>query len=296
MNKIFKITESQFKFIQQYIKNQILIKNQNNHINESLGINDEVTRATQELYTNAAKHTDELLSGKNVSFKLNINDFDNIDVYLFPSTNADGNSYYKSNRKMSFINIHVKISNGKIDWNSFMDTAQHEIHHIFEQDMVRKTCYNQASLEAKAIIRDNNVNNRVLAIIAYVSDPFEQKAMINGMYAFIRQCKKENKLPVNVSEIDAYQQLAKLYAAKNYLETHQHDDDLLKYMHPNDRIGFGWSRKKFRNRAIKGIKSLEYRIRRVIQKCKEDGLSENGMVVIGEDDWKACIDNNASEL
>lgn len=296
MGKIFKITESQLRFLKQNVKNEILNSKKSNLIDESVGVSDEVLRATKELHDKALTHSDELITGNKVSFKLCINDFVNIDVNLFPSTNTEGESYYKTNRKMAFINIKVKIINNKIDWAAFMDTAQHEVNHVFEQDMVRKTCYSQASLEAKSMIYDKNINNRVLGIIAYISDPFEQQGMINGMYAFINQCKKDGSLPVNVSKIDAYQQLAKLYAAKNFMEDHKNDENLLKSIHPEERIGFGWTRRKFRNRAKEGIKNLELKIQRTLKKCKEDGLSENGIVVEGEEEFLNNIANNNISL
>lgn len=67
-------------------------------------------------------------------------------------------------------------------------------------------------------------------------------------------------------------------------------------MHPKNRIGYGWSFRKFKNRAIEGIKTLEFKIHRTLKKCKEDGLSKNDYVVIGDEEWINNIGNNNENL
>lgn len=149
MKRIFKINEHQYRLLEKEVVNQIFRDDKPVQIDESLGISDEVVRVAQDLYNKANERIDELIEKKKIVINCKINNIENVPFTIFLTDNTDGQSVYRYEGVIINAHINAKISNGKIDWRSFMDTAQHEINHLFEQDKVGDTYYDWAATTAK---------------------------------------------------------------------------------------------------------------------------------------------------
>lgn len=297
MRRVFKINEHQYRLLEKEVINHIFRYDKPVRLNESLGISDEVVRVAQDLYNKANERIDELMEKGKIVINCKLNSIEKVPFTVMLKNNADGQSVYRYKGQIINASVCAKIVNGKIDWKSFMDTAQHEINHLFEQDKVGDTYYDWAATTAEKYLYSNDLYYKTLATITYVADPFEQNAMVNGMYGYIQQSKKEGKLPVQASEIDAYQQLAKLYSARNFLLVHKDDIQftvIFKENKDGKEFGSKWMLKKYKTRATDGIKSLTRKIKRTIEKCKTDGFSDNGIVVSDGDEWFAMLENDVA--
>lgn len=293
MRRVFKINEHQYRLLEKEVINLIFRDDKPVRLDESLGISNEVVRVAQDLYNKANERIDELIMGKVVCMKEKIWNIEKVEIFIKAGDYADGSSNYFKNGVYAMIYVNALISDNKIDRASFMDTLQHELQHIFQQNKIRLPYRPNTSGMVNDGIRDINLSKNAIATILYIADPFEQNGFINGMYAYIKSCKEDGKLPISVEKIDAYLQLKRIYNAFNYIIVNKNSEALNEVIKEYAKLGYNF--KKIKSRAIDGIKSLKKKIDRTLEKCKKDGFTEEGITVFGESDFYSNLTKNSFE-
>lgn len=170
-------------------------------INEELGIADDVAKATNDIkkliltdLKNAQKRQVSEgvwersntvtcnLFGMNVSIEYIHYNFRDYDTYY---SNAD-EFYFGGESSFTNKRIFLKILSisGEIQENTFGDTIQHEVEHLYQASMQNKPLLQNNSLYDKA--RDDKSRNEwrfKLKQIVYYTRNEEQDAFVNGLYA-----------------------------------------------------------------------------------------------------------------
>jgi hypothetical protein len=184
-----------------------------------------------------------------------------------------------------FVNFHVKLyPNDQIDWDNFIDSAQHEISHLYEQD--RAGCnYPEQSLYLNFIpyLDDNTYSKKAVAWIIYLSNPTEQKAYANGMYGTIMQRVRDGILPIERGEIEAYKMLGLLYEYTDYINNEKNREEVIVVL--SEYKQYGWTLRKLRNRAKESIKTFERELARTLYKCQNDLIEEGEISVRDGNNW-----------
>lgn len=164
------------------------------------------------------------------------------------------------------------ISIGFIPLPKFYEDVQHEINHLFQQHMEKKT-YKDVRKYANIstnIYSDDDIQ-RNAAEIFYLSSYYEQDGFINGVYNFVKHKlydKPERLLIDNtIKETDAYHKIYRLKELFQIIHTNQqtYSNVILK-----DYKMERWDR--FDKRIRNAIHRFEKKFAMVIKKCKSDFL------------------------
>lgn len=302
MSHIIKLTEEQLRqaarkilkeeSVTKFSKNKALNEQKVYHqtyervshaMYESMGINDEVYKLTNELYDEASTRIDELKEKDYITIKLKINDKE-FDCNIWRAERNGGFSNYEDGKRPMFISIRAVIKkDGKIDWASFKDSAQHELSHIFEQEMAGKR-YPGDDLNSLVTfdIHSGDQARHNIACALYFSNPTEQTAYVNGMYSFIMKRFEDGEVPISPDEIEAYHSLTLLYQFAEYINDARNREAIDRAL--VDYHKFGWTYRRLKSRVNDGVKSFEYKIARGLRKCQND-LVKKGVSVTDSAVW-----------
>lgn len=185
-------------------------------INEELSINNDVTSLSNSIF-NTIK--DIFSHGKTTNIKKNGyveckgNFYQSLNGYkinvCFTIFNFRSNEDYEQNieylsdnfsyatkadKKLYFLTVYGYAVNNKLQVEDIVDSIQHEVEHIFQGSIGKKSLNTNDNLYLSAINHINDGN--ILGIIAntiYFSYDYEQDAIVNGLYAQLMS--SENPVP-----------------------------------------------------------------------------------------------------
>ena len=251
-------------------------------LNEERGINKIVYETACDLFFELKQHTGEMLKNMEVTVKSKINGKE-ILVTAIPCDGnmVDGRSVYRKGGSIMYIWLYIGISDRKIDWDDISDTLQHEISHMYQQDMAKKTYGNQEIYNVAALyLQSESEYEQALAWIVYAGNTTEQDAAVNGLYASICRHIKDGEFPMHIDEAHAYLMLANLHKAFAFITAHKNSPKLKSslMLYKN----FGWGFKKFRYRAAAAIKEMERKISRTLILCHEEAIKKYGYWTSGK--------------
>ena len=198
--------------------------------------------------------------------------------------NAGSNFRYLGkgeNRKLVSNKIMIvleAISGDIINEEDALDSAQHEIEHMFQQSSMDKefgnlNLYRQVS--SNLYSKDKFKHN--VALVLYMSFKSEIEGYANGLYAYVKQRLKEN--PINVNQIfrdsAAYQKLQQMYTAKNFIKANINDKRMDYAFYEYKR--FGIQKQKINKTIEKTIKEMLTRFGKALVKARKDSLKQGVM-------------------
>lgn len=170
------------------------------------------------------------------------------------------------------------ISGNIIAEENALDSAQHEIEHIFQQSSMNKefgslNLYRQVS--SNLYSADKFKHN--VALVLYMSFKSEIEGYANGLYAYVKQRLKEN--PINVNQIfrdsAAYQKLQQMYTAKNFIKANINDKRMDSAFYEYKR--FGIQKQKIDKIIEKTIREMLSRFGKALVKARKDSLKQGVM-------------------
>ena len=257
-------------------------------INEELSISDKVVEETNKIKELIKK--DSGASNKEVLDDGVFRRTGSIRVSIF-STNflikyeiinfVDYDTYYekyqlfKPNCSTSMGNKEMKISilsiSGEFQENSFGDSIQHEVEHIYQEYMAEKPLFYN---DDKDIYRTaiENINSTLyngwvskLSNVVYYSKKYEQDAFINGLYQQLVQPDAIFYEKDIIKSSTPYKISVMLVGLRNEIDKNIEDKDLI-----NACKFFGKPSKWFINRCDSSCRYIAKRLRKVITKARKD--------------------------
>ena len=174
-------------------------------ISEELGIADKVSSESKKMYdvivVDITKHKQDFVKEKTFStytgsFSYRLFDIDIVGGYTvtnyYDKIYADsfgiestGSSYYLG-RNTFALNLYVPCVSGTIVKSVVMDTIQHELEHIYQQTMMKRSF---GDTKAYNLMRNNFESDNPfvskVARLVYGCMDGEQEGYVNGMYAYI---------------------------------------------------------------------------------------------------------------
>lgn len=259
-----------------------ILENLTRRLDEELGINVQVHKTAMEVYRKTREELPQHKNEKMITIKVEFNDKP-LFFYVYPDGQAFAVSTYQ--RKAMFVYLHLKFyQNGQVDWNNFIDSAQHEISHLYEQDRAGVN-YPEQSLYLSFIpyIDDTDYTNKAVAWIIYLSNPTEQKAYANGMYGTIMKRVRDGDIPIERGEIEAYKMLGLLYEYTDYINEDKNKEKVIDAMSAYKK--YGWTVRKLKYRAKEAIKTFERELARTLYKCQNDLIEEGSISVRDGNNW-----------
>lgn len=272
------------------ILNEITLKI-NEAINEELGIADEVRDKSAKLrdeVINRLKNIEKTIIESGVSEKK-----DNFQIELANKKVFIQVNYYNFRDKTYYLNFIKKIGyigysslsndgrfnviilnfysiSGYIDEKDLYDSIQHEVEHIFQQVKAKKT-FSKSDLYLYAYknLSNEQLENRILALISYMSNKFEQDGYINGLYAFLKDNYKLMATRDDIKESPVYSKLTDLIYAKDFLIKNKNNVNLQNEI-SNYKKNFNLNYNDFIRLATSSINEITKKIGRTIIKFKND--------------------------
>lgn len=267
----------------------------NKAINEELGIADEVKNASDfiknEIISKLNQENKNIIADGVSSKKINFSEkvFNKTIHFQIGYYNFKDKIYYQkyinkygdfegssvsNDGKFNYIQINFYSISGYIDNKNLSDTIQHELEHIFQQVKAKKSFGGQQLYNYSfQFLNTNNLNDRALAIIVYMSRQSEIDAFINGLYGFLKNGHKLLGSREDIKESPIYQQLVNLKWAKKYIIDNINNIELqqaIAVYQNNYDINYN----KFLKLADYAIDNVNQKIGRVIIKYKNDCLKE----------------------
>lgn len=267
----------------------------NKYISEELGISDCVQRVSSEIFyyiiDNIPKvqsiAIDNGIKEKKFSIKKEINqskieisvqyfNFSNKDIYkqYIQKHNIDNKSVSLDGR-INFVWIKLIAISGYFDRKELNDSIYHEIEHIYQQILSRKTFNNQEIYS----IAFKNIHNQDLffhapAHILYMATKSEQDAYANGLYGYF--ASEYNYFPdiKDISKTDIYKELQRLRKNIIFLKKNINNKELEKSVQEL----YNLSIQKIIFIGQKAEKEILRKIGRVIIKIKDDFLKRGGEI------------------
>lgn len=274
------------------ILNEISLKI-NEAINEELGIADEVRDKSAKLrddVINRLKNIEKSIvesgvSEKKDNFQIEIANkkvFVQVHYYNFrdktyylnfiKKSGPIGHSSLSNDGRFNVILLNFYSISGYIDEKDLYDSIQHEVEHIFQQVKAKKT-FGKSDLYLYAYknLSNEQLENRILALISYMSNKFEQDGYINGLYAFLKDNYKLMATRDDIKESPVYSKLTDLIYAKDFLIKNKNNVKLkeeIEYYQKNFNLNYN----EFIRLVTSSINDITKKIGRTIIKFKNDML------------------------
>ena len=290
---------------------QELDENINRILIEELGISDEVVNATNIIFNRIIdeyKHKkyesivphgvgiyeyqgyfiQENIFGHDLEVMYSVYNFNDkscreeyISQYGTGYQNAGSNFRYLGkgeNRKLVSNKIMIvleAISGDIINEEEALDSAQHEIEHMFQQSSMDKefgnlNLYRQVS--SNLYSKDKFKHN--VALVLYMSFKSEIEGYTNGLYAYVKQRLKEN--PINVNQIfresAAYEKLQQMYTAKNFINANINDKRMDAAFYPYRFTNI--KKEKIGKIMDLTIREMVRRFGRALIKARKDSIAQ----------------------
>jgi len=267
MSKQIIITEEQF----------------NKLLNEELGISEEVSNKTLEVFSllETVINTNKSIGEKNELFNyyngsltfdflnckvictVNCYNFFNKEYFDYSKFESNGWSVYL-NKNTCFMGVDVPMISGTVVKNVVIDTIQREIEHLYQQIVAGKRFSNE---EYYATIATNiNSNNKIVKQVAkliYGTIKSEQDGFVNGLYAFLMSSPGVFSMQ-SLYKSECWKLYSEMITIYNELDGNQ---EML-----NEFTKYKISKTKVR----KSIDALLRKIGRVIIKVKQDKIKKQG--------------------
>lgn len=263
----------------------------NEAINEELGISDEVKDKSAKLrddVINRLKNIEKTIIDSGVSEKKDNFQIEIANKKVFVQVhyyNFRDNTYY-----LNFIKKHGNIEHsstsndgrfnviilnfysisGYIDKIDLYDSIQHEVEHIFQQVKAKKTFGNSnLYLYAYNSLNSDQIEKRILALISYMSNSFEQDGYVNGLYAFLKENYRFNSKRFDVKESPVYNKLTDLIYAKDFLIKNKNNANLQNEIsYYKDKFNLNYN--DFIRLVTSSINEITKKIGKTIIKFKND--------------------------
>ena len=260
-------------------------------LKEELGIANNVVSKTNEIkrliYSNSRKAEKEklddgvsLVKGNVVVdvFGTEMNIMYNIYNYYDFDTYYEKNEYFNPKCGVSYLKNEMYVSilsiSGEFQENSFGDSIQHELEHLYQIKMQGKGLFQDNNLYEKA---SQNLNNELyngwvskLANVIYYSRNEEHDAFVNGLYQQLVSPDAFDNYDYIIKTSTPYQISLLLTNLKNEIESNYNDKDLIDATN-----FFKKPRRWFIAQCEIGIRKILKKIMKIRTKANNDFLSVN---------------------
>lgn len=285
----------EIKLDEQAITNAI-IESVDRFINEELGIANAVVEKTSEikrLIIDDSRMTEKTKLDSGVSMfngRVDVDIFGDKMTVVYTIYNFyDFDTYYdKSNLfnpkcgvscEKGEIYISILSISGQFQENSFGDSIQHELEHLYQIKMQGKGLFQDNNLYDKAI---SNIDNKLyggwtskLANIIYYTRNEEYDAFVNGLYQQLVNLDAFWNLDDIIHASSPYKILLYLTVQKKELEDNYDNENFL-----DAAKFFKRPRRWFLAQCDIGMKNITKKMRKVVAKAQKDFFKVNEGVVI----------------
>lgn len=194
------------------------------------------------------------------------------------NVNLECNSSYDEKKIIiNFISLE-----GVIQENSFSDSIQHEVEHMFQAIKQKRALFDENSLYAFAT---KNLNSELcngwvskLANIIYYSSNVEHSGVLNGLYAQLIKKEYETDEEYLVKSSMAYKMVRLLKRLEYELKENFYDSDFLKavrFFNGKKEDGTNYTKRTrgwYINKCVIGYTNLSKKIMKIITKARKDSL------------------------
>lgn len=177
---------------------------------------------------------------------------------------------FSNDGRVNMIFIRFYSISGYIDERDLFDSIQHEVEHIYQQVKAKKT-FGESNLYLYAYknLSNEQLESRILALISYLSNKFEQDGYVNGLYAFLKDNYKLMATKDDIKESPVYSKLTDLIYAKDFLIKNKNNVKLkeeIEYYRKNFNLNYN----DFIRLATSSINDIIKKIGRTVIKFKND--------------------------